>query len=47
MFIEPDGFVIVAVEQSLAMKPGLVDQSRQMDVAAQSIVRTAWKQFLH
>ena len=47
MFIESNGFVIVSVEQPFSMKSGLVNQSRQMHVTAQTIVRTAWKQFLH
>ena len=30
MLVEPDGFIVVAVEQTLAVKPGLVDQTRQI-----------------
>ena len=47
MFVEPDGFIVVAVEQALAVKPGFVDQTRQMHIAAKFLVRTAWMQSLH
>src|SRR5215468_10414806 len=40
-------FVVVAVEQALAVKPRLVDQTRQMDVTAEFLVRTAWMQSSH
>jgi hypothetical protein len=47
MFVEPNRFVIVAVEQPLSMELGFVNQARQMHVAAQPVVRAAWTQFLH
>src|SRR6266536_2458777 len=47
MLVESDSFIVVAVEQAFAMKPGLVDQTRQMHVAAKFLVRTAWMQSLH
>ncbi len=47
MFVEADGFVIVAVEQSFAMQLRFIDQARQMHVTAESIIRTAWQQLLH
>src|SRR5437660_4058808 len=36
MLIEPDSFIIISVEQSLPVKPGFVNQPRQMHIAAQS-----------
>src|SRR5437870_7139153 len=47
MFIEPDCFVIVTVEQTFAMEPGFVDQTREMNVAAELFVRTARMQSSH
>src|SRR5436305_2823731 len=47
MFVETDGFVIVAVEQTFAVEPRLVDQPRQMNVAAEFFVRTARMQSAH
>src|SRR5207248_10055063 len=47
MFVEPDGFVVVTVEQTLAMQPRLIDQARQMHIAAKFFVRTAGAQLLH
>ena len=41
MFIEADGLVVVAVEKPFAMKLGLIDQTRQMDITTQLLVRTA------
>src|SRR5205814_3324528 len=34
MFVESDRFVVIAVKQPLAMQTGLVDQARQMNIAA-------------
>src|SRR4029453_11859 len=47
MLVEPDGFIVVAVEQALAVKLGFVDQTRQMHIAAKFLVRTAGMQSLH
>src|SRR5436190_17657342 len=47
MFVEPDGFIIVTVEEALAVKPGFVDQTWQMHIAAKFLVRTAGMQSLH
>jgi len=47
MFVETDGFVVVTVEQTLSMQPCLIDQTRQVYVAAKFFVRTAGAQFLH
>ena len=47
MFVETDGLVVVAVEQTFAMKPCLINQTRQVHVAAKLFVRTAGVQFLH
>ena len=46
MFVESDRFVVVTVQQSLSVKPGFVNQPRQMNVTAQSIVWAAGKQSL-
>src|SRR5437868_6566479 len=47
MLVEPYGFIVVAIEQALAVKPGFVDQTRQMHIAAKFLVRTAGMQSLH
>ena len=47
MLVEPDGFIVVAIEQALAMKPGFVDQTWQMHITAKFLVRTAGMQSLH
>jgi hypothetical protein len=47
MFVEPDGFVVVTVEQAFAVQPCLVNQTRQMDITAEFLVRTAWMQSSH
>src|SRR6476620_5614400 len=47
MFVEPDDFVVVTVEQAFAMQPCLVNQTRQMDITAEFLVRTAWMQSSH
>src|SRR4030095_3310177 len=47
MFVEPDGFVVVTVEQAFAVQPRLVNQTRQMDITAEFLVRTAWMQSSH
>src|SRR5260370_13904322 len=47
MFVEPDRFVVVTIKQSLAMQLGLVDQTREMNVAAEFFVRTARMQSWH
>src|SRR5207248_11312773 len=47
MFIEANGFVVIAVKQPFAMQTGLVDQTRQMNIATKFLVRTARSQFLH
>ena len=47
MFVESDRFVVVTVQQSFSVKPGFVNQPRQMNVTAQSIVWAAGKQSLH
>src|SRR5206468_12461927 len=41
------GFIVVTVKQSFAVQPGLIDQTRQMHVTAQLLVRTARMQSLH
>ena len=47
MFIEADRFIIVTVEEALAMQLGLVDQTGEMNVAAELFVRTARMQSSH
>jgi hypothetical protein len=47
MFVEPDGFVVVTVEQAFAVQLRLVNQTRQMDITAEFLVRTAWMQSSH
>src|SRR5919106_5434619 len=47
MLVEPDGFVVVTVEQAFAVQPSLVNQTRQMDITAEFLVRTAWMQSSH
>ena len=47
MFVEPNGFIVVSVEQSFAMQFCLVDQTGQMHVPSQLFVGTAWTQLLH
>src|SRR5712664_1417322 len=47
MFVEADRFVVVAVEEPFAMQLGLVDQAREMHVAAELFVRTARMQSSH
>src|SRR5215831_10153864 len=47
MFVEPDGFVVVTVEQPFAVQSRLVNQTRQVDVTAEFLVRTAWMQSSH
>jgi hypothetical protein len=40
MLVEANRFVVVPVQQTFAMELGLVDQPRQMDIAAQFLIRT-------
>src|SRR5436305_15034371 len=47
MFVEADRFVVIAVKQPFAMQTGLVDQPRQMNIAAELLVGTARSQLLH
>src|SRR5947208_9311336 len=47
MLVEPDGFVVVTVEQAFAVQSRLVNQTRQMDITAEFLVRTAWMQSSH
>src|SRR6476661_8852702 len=47
MFIEADRLVVIAVEKSFAMEFRLVDQAREMNVAAEFLVRTARMQSSH
>src|SRR5438477_13163772 len=47
MLVEADGFIIVTVEEALAMQLGLVDQTGEMNVAAELFVRTARMQSSH
>src|SRR5882757_8626396 len=47
MLVEADGFVVIAVKQPFAMQTGLIDQTRQMNVAAELLVGTARSQLLH
>ena len=47
MLVEADGLVVVAVEQAFAMQLGLVDQTGEMNVAAELFVRTARMQSSH
>jgi len=47
MFVESNRLVVVAVEQTFAMQPGFVDQTRQMNIAAKFFVGTARSQLLH
>jgi hypothetical protein len=47
VFVEADGFVVISVKQPFAMQTGLVDQTRQMNVATKFLVGTARSQLLH
>src|SRR5439155_5358870 len=47
MFVEADRFVVIAVKQPFAMQTGLVDQTRQVNIAAELLVGTARSQLLH
>jgi hypothetical protein len=47
MLIEANGFIVVAVKQSFAMQSGLVDQTRQMHIAAEFLIGTARMQPCH
>src|SRR2546423_1348411 len=47
MFVEADRLVVVTVEQSFAMQLCLVDQARELNVAAELFVRTARMQSTH
>jgi hypothetical protein len=47
MFVEADGFVIVAVKQTFAVKLRLVDQAREMNITPKLFVRTARMQSSH
>src|SRR2546430_12499647 len=47
MLVEAYGFVFIAVKQPFAMQTGLVDQTRQMNIAAELLVGTARSQLLH
>src|ERR1700745_1231561 len=47
MLVEPDSFVVVTVQQAFAVQPRLVNQTRQMNVTAEFLVRTAWMQSSH
>ena len=47
MLVEPNGLIVVAIEQASAMKSGLIDQTRQMHVSAKFLVGTARVQSLH
>ena len=46
VLIETDGLVIVSVKKPLAMELRLVDQTRQMHVTAQTVVRAPRDQLL-
>src|SRR5438067_3526227 len=47
MLVESHGFVVITVEQAFAVQPRLVNQTRQMDITAEFLVRTAWMQSSH
>src|SRR5437763_15049081 len=47
MFVETDRFVVIAVKQPFAMQTGLIDQTRQMNIATEFLVGTARSQLLH
>jgi hypothetical protein len=47
MFVEADRFVVIAVKQPFAMQTGFVDQTRQVNIAAELLVGTARSQLLH
>ena len=47
MFIEANRLVVVTIEQAFAMELRLVDQAREMNVAAEFFVRTARVQSSH
>src|SRR5438309_7703378 len=47
MFVEANGFVVIPVKQAFAMQTRLVDQTRQMNIAAELLVGTARSQLLH
>jgi hypothetical protein len=40
MFVETDGLVVVTVQQAFPMQLGFVDETREVDVAAQLFIRT-------
>src|SRR5882762_7123781 len=44
MFVEADRFVVIAVKQPFAIQTGLVEQTRQMNIAAELFVGTARSQ---
>src|ERR1043166_6404612 len=45
MFVEADSFIVVSVEESLPVQARFVDQAREMNVAAQFLVRTTRMRF--
>src|ERR1700751_321160 len=45
--VEPDSFVVVTVQQAFAVQPRLINQTRQINVTAEFLVRTAWMQSSH
>src|ERR1700730_11611108 len=47
MFVEADGLVVITIEKPFAMQLRLVDQTREMNVAAEFLVRTARMQSSH
>ena len=47
MLIKADGFIVITVEQPFAMQPCLINQTRQMNITAEFLVRTAWMQSSH
>src|SRR5881394_3041715 len=47
MLVESDGLIVVTVKQAFAVQPRLVNQTRQMDMTAEFLVRTAWMQSSH
>jgi hypothetical protein len=33
MFVEADGLVVITVKQAFAVEPGLIDESREVNIA--------------
>jgi hypothetical protein len=47
MFVEADGLIVIAVEQTLLLQSRLIDQARKMNIVAQFLVWAARMPFSH